>query len=172
MRRSVLNVLVVCVVMAAGLTFALAGEHHGKCAEGDMGCCMMVKGADVKVANIDNGVTVTVTSDQPETVKAIQEKAVECEKSCQKHGEKAGHGKEKCCSMEDVACKVAKIDNGVTITVTSDKADQVKAIQECAAKCSATCAEKKVEKPAGCPHAKAGCAATCTGQGDKAKKTE
>ncbi|MBI5209526.1 MAG: hypothetical protein HY927_06065 [Elusimicrobia bacterium] len=61
-------------------------------------CCpMKVDGAQAKVVNTADGVTITITSKDPETVKKIQESAAKAAagglKSCPKHGngaEKAG----------------------------------------------------------------------------------
>ncbi len=78
--------------------------------------------------------------------------------------------KKACCAKSSCqgihACKNAKvevknIENGVKIIITAEKAEDVKAIQECAAKCSAHAAKcTKAEK--------ASCAKTCTAE-QKAK---
>lgn len=64
----------------------LALVHYGPKAEKCPGCPTAVPGAETKVANIENGIRVTITGKTPETVKAIQEA------SAREHS--AGHGAE------------------------------------------------------------------------------
>ena len=176
MRNRMLNVLVILVALAAVTAFVYPEDKpESKCCQGPACCCAMMKGADVKVANIDNGVTLTITSEKAEQVKALQEKAAACGKSCQMHqekkSEKQGEKSEKACCMKDVTCKVANIDKGVTITMTSDKPEQVKAIQECAAKCSkGECNGEHADKGACCPQSKTGQKGKCC-QGAAGTKT-
>lgn len=51
----------------------LAPVHYSPKAEKCPGCPTTVPGAETKVANIENGIRVTITAKTPETVKAIQE---------------------------------------------------------------------------------------------------
>lgn len=51
----------------------LALVHHAPKAEKCPDCPTTVPGAETKVANIENGIRVTITGKTPETVKAIQE---------------------------------------------------------------------------------------------------
>lgn len=51
---------------------------------------------------------------------------------CSMHGAKG-----MCAPMKDAAIKVENLDDGVKITMTSDKPETVKGLQECASKCSA-----------------------------------
>lgn len=64
-----------------------SGKHH-------MMCPVKIEGAEVKVVNTDNGVTIHVTAKDPKVVDKIQEAAISMmEKgSCQKHkGKEAGY---------------------------------------------------------------------------------
>jgi len=49
------------------------GHENGK-GHGMHGMHAVLQGATVKVTNISNGVTITITSDKPEQIKAIQER--------------------------------------------------------------------------------------------------
>jgi TusA-related sulfurtransferase len=105
------------------------------------GCCDQgagaMKGAAMKVTNLDNGVTVTMTGDNPETVKAIQAHAAQCaQHACagNAHGKAAGCDPDTC-PMKEATVKVTNTDDGAVITITSDKPETVAAIQKCMAEC-------------------------------------
>jgi len=88
-----------------------------------------MKGASMKVANTGNGVRITLTSDKPEVVKALQEHATQC---ATKRAE-MGMG----FPMTDAAIKATNLDNGVEISLSSNKSEVVTALQEHAAQCAA-----------------------------------
>jgi len=115
----------VCLSLAIALTLAVfiwfsayACGNNGKC-EGKNCKCLEIKGAKVEATNIGNGVMVQITSDDPKTVKKIQDKTAKC----------------KCEGKQDAQCEVTKIDNGATIKITSTDPEMVKQIQECHANC-------------------------------------
>ncbi|MBN1595194.1 YHS domain-containing protein [candidate division FCPU426 bacterium] len=57
------------------------GQHHGdmqKMKEGHVMCPMYIQGAEVKVENQDQGVTIVITSQDKAVVKEIQQKAASC----------------------------------------------------------------------------------------------
>ena len=119
-------VLATYVVMACG-NGPQAGAGcgmHGKMAAG-----APMKGASMKVANTGNGVRITLTSDKPEVVKALQEHATQC---ATKRAE-MGMG----FPMTDAAIKATNLDNGVEISLSSDKSEVVTALQAHAAQCAA-----------------------------------
>jgi hypothetical protein len=68
--------------MAGGCKKMMKGEQ-GKCCGMKMeGCPMMIKGVDVKVENTKDGVLVTMTSKNPETVKMIQDQMAKMKECC------------------------------------------------------------------------------------------
>lgn len=114
---------------------ALAEDHAG---------CLKSKGMQRTVANIDNGVTITMTSSDPKMVPEIQAKAAK------------GCGGECPMAATGVTRTVGNTPEGAVVTATSTDPAQVKALQEHAARgCTGEHAK------AGCKHdeaAKAGCA--------------
>ncbi|MCU0293565.1 MAG: hypothetical protein MUF10_16520 [Thermoanaerobaculaceae bacterium] len=121
---------------------ALAEDHAG---------CMKSKGMQRTVANIDNGVTITMTCSDSKMVPEVQAKAAK------------GCGGECPMAATGVTRTVANTPEGAVVTATSTDPAQVKALQEHAAK---GCAGEHAK--AGCKHdeaAKAGCA-----HGDAAKE--
>lgn len=62
---------------------------------GCQGCPMMGKDVERKVENTADGVTVKISSKNPETVKKIQEHVAACQKMCQGMAEKAAPKEEK-----------------------------------------------------------------------------
>ncbi len=133
----------ICLSLAIALTLVLfigfsayACGNNGKC-EGKNCCCPEIKGATVDVTNIDNGVMVQITSDNPKTIKKIQEKTAKC----------------KCDGKMNAQCEVTKIDNGATIRITSDDPEMVKHIQECHANGMKNC---KKDCSKGCSGPKSG----------------
>lgn len=120
MTKKILVSLVVALtlVFLTGLAAYACGNHGGKGS-----CPMGVKGAKVEATNIDNGITVNITSDDPEVVKQIQECAANC----------------KCEGKKKVKCEVTNIANGVTMAITSDDPKVVKDIQEHRANCLKNC---------------------------------
>ncbi|HVN76685.1 MAG TPA: hypothetical protein VMT19_10245 [Thermoanaerobaculaceae bacterium] len=86
-----------------------------------MACC---KGAGVErtVANVDNGIRVTMSAKDPKVVARLQEMAAGAAKD-------AGCCPECPMAMEGVTRTVEKTDSGVVITATSTNPDLVKKLQ-------------------------------------------
>jgi len=114
-------VIVLTFVFLTGLTAYACGNHDNNGTKGN--CPMAVEGAKVEVTNIANGITVQITSDDPEVVKQIQECAANC----------------KCEGKKNVKCEMTNVANGVTMTITSDDPKVVKKIQERRANCLKNC---------------------------------
>ena len=91
---------------------ALAAEHAG-CMKGDM------SKVQHSVANIDNGVKITMTSSDPKVAAMLQEQGA----TCCKGGD---------CPMQakGVTRTVEKVDGGIVITATASDAALVKQLQE------------------------------------------
>ncbi len=140
MKRFLLT-LVLAILVAAPM---LAEEHPG---------CMQAQGMKRTVANIDNGVKITMTCSDPKMVAEAQAKAAK------------GCGGECPMSATSVTRTVENTADGAVVTATSTDPAVVKAMQEHAAKgCShehggKSCAhgEQAKEKAPGhtCPHAHA-----------------
>lgn len=89
------KILIVLAVLAFAAGFAFAGPECGAHAKAEkktemkcgMGACC-VEGSEVKVENTKEGVTIKITSKDPEAVKQIQKKA-ERMKNCPMKGAKA-----------------------------------------------------------------------------------
>ncbi len=133
------KVLVAVAIMALFAMPMLAGDAA------KAGCC---KGPGVQhsVANLDNGVKITVTADDAKTVAQVQAQSASCTK------ESCGD-----CPMtsDKVTRTVDKTEKGVVITATSTDADTVKALQAHAAAevKGEGCARMKSAAP-GCAHGK------------------
>lgn len=137
--------LVIISIFAVSAAFAQnkapdapkAGKHdcadcpmHKKMAGkkcGGMTCPEKIKGAETVSRNIENGVEVTTTGRDKETVARIQELALV------HYGPKA----EKCpgcpTKVAGAETKVANIDNGIKVTITGKTPEVVKQIQEASA---------------------------------------
>ncbi len=112
-------------------------------------CCASMSGVERSVANLDNGVRITLTASDPKVLAALQDRAGNC-----------GQGDCPNCPMnaKGVTRTVEKTSNGVVITATSSDPAQVKALQEhAAAMKSGACCKGKMGK--GCMHGKGGPAA-------------
>jgi TusA-related sulfurtransferase len=121
--------LALTFVSLIGLIAYACGNH------GEKGSCPMgMKGAKIETTNIANGITLTITSDDPEVVKQIQECAANC----------------KCEGKKDAKCEVTNVSNGVTMTITSDDPKVVKKIQEHKANCLKNCQKECAGKMSGC----------------------
>jgi TusA-related sulfurtransferase len=141
-KKVLLSLMVVLAVgFFIGLTTYACGNngHNGK------DCPMGMKDAKFEVNKIDNGITITITSDKPEVVKQIQEHQANCKKDCQHNG------------MKDAKVEVNNLDNGVSVKITSDNPEVVKQIQEHQANClkngNKECAKKcqELHKTGKCP---------------------
>ena len=110
--------LVVALVSFYGLMAYACGNCGGK-----GNCTAAMKDAKIEVSSLDNGITVQITSDNPETIKAIQK----CKGDC------------KCDGMKDVKFKSKKVDNGIILTITSKDPEVAKLIQDKQADCFKNC---------------------------------
>jgi hypothetical protein len=116
-----------------------------------MACCSKAAGVERTVANLDNGVKITITAKDAKAVAMIQNMAASCgmDKDCCKD-----------CPMmaEGVTRAVETTANGVVITATATDTKLVKAMQEHAATCGNAsmkgCCKGKAKSAAACPHAK------------------
>lgn len=151
MRRLILS-LALAALVAVPLVAAtlMASDAPAK----PMACCGKAAGVQRSVANIDNGVKITVTAADAKAVTMIQEMAASCAKD-------AAACKDCPMATEGVTRAVEKTDKGVVITVTSADATMVKKVQAHAATCAGggmagCCGGKAGAKGAGmaCPHAK------------------
>lgn len=127
-KKICLSLLVVVVLVSL---YGLMAYACGNCG-GKGNCPAAMKDAKVEVSNLDNGITVQITSDNPETVKAIQKHKGDC----------------KCDGLKDVKFESKKVDNGIILTITSNDPEAVKQIQEKQASCLKNCQKEGVT---GCP---------------------
>jgi len=104
-----------------------------------------MKDAKVEITNLDNGIVVSITSDDTEAAKQIQK-----------------HRKDyKCDDLKGVKFKSKKTDNGVMMTITSKDPEVVKQIQGHQANCMKTCLK---EGSTACPGKTSGkCSGMMTG---------
>ena len=114
MRKMKKLYMLVALLAVAGMAFA---------AENPMaGCCKKMGGVQRTVANIENGVTITMTATDPKVVAMIQEHTATC-----------GKGMAGCkdCPMhaEGVSRSIAKTATGVVITATATTPELVKKLQ-------------------------------------------
>ncbi|MFH1335571.1 MAG: hypothetical protein ABII96_03555 [Candidatus Zixiibacteriota bacterium] len=116
-------------------------------------CPIMMKDAKVEVTNLDNGVTVQITSDNPDVAKAIQKHKNNC----------------KCEGLKDIKFKSKKVDNGIILTITSKNPEVVKLIQDKQANCFKNCQK---EGTTGCSGKMSGkcCGGKTSGCGIKGTK--
>ena len=88
MRKPLIGLLVACFV---GFVL-MAPSAVDKCCEHDEGkCCEWLKEAKIGISNIENGVMIKITSDEPEVVKSIQECADKCIIGCKHDDDGDGH---------------------------------------------------------------------------------
>lgn len=170
MKRNLTILFSLCalVVFACPL---LAGDTPA-CHPAKAGCCAM-KGVTMQVANIDHGVTVTLTGADADAVKAIQDHAAKCAKhecclSQEGKGGQAGCDKATC-PMKDAKIQVSNNDQGAVITVTSDKPETVAAIQKCMAECHSK-GEAHGQKTEARPKAKTDACGKCPMKSDCTKQ--
>jgi TusA-related sulfurtransferase len=102
----------------------------------------------MQVANIDKGVTITLTGENAEAVKSVQDHAAKCAKHecCVSKEGKAGCCDKATCPMKDAKVQVTNNDKGAVITITSDKPEAVAAIQKCVADCHGAKGEAHAHK--------------------------
>ncbi|HUK14222.1 MAG TPA: hypothetical protein VLW17_13045 [Thermoanaerobaculaceae bacterium] len=130
MKRIFLTV--VLAALAAGVIVAATGADAPKA-----GCCAKGAGVTRTVANLDNGVRITISGADAKTAAMLQEMAASCTKD------------QACCKdcpllADGVTRTVERTANGVVITATATDAKLVKALQEhggksCAAAGAAGC---------------------------------
>lgn len=133
-----LSVLVVFTVVCL---FGSIAYSCGNC-EGKGNCPAVMKDAKVEVTNLDNGITVQITSDNPEVIKTIQKHKGDC----------------KCEGLKDVKFESKKTDNGIILTITSKDPEVAKQIQDQQANCYKNCQK---EGATACPGKTSG---KCTGK--------
>jgi len=174
MKRSILFILTLITASA----LVAGGCQHGQASDQAKkdDCCAWKKDAKIDVVNLDNGAKVTITTEKADAVKAIQEQFAQMTKGGCKHGKdearttdeakpaepKGGcmHGKDEakkddCCAWKkDAKIDVANQPKGVVVTITTEKKDGVKAIQEHAAMMAkAGCMhDEAAEAKGGCKH--------------------
>ena len=145
--KRILPLTVVLAALAAGVILAADTSTAPKA-----GCCAKGSSVTRSVANLDNGVRITVNAANAKAVAMIQEMTVACSKD------------DACCKdcpmmAEGVTRTVEKTPTGVVITATATDARLVKALQEhtgkvCAAAGSGCCSKDKMSHGA-CAHASA-----------------
>lgn len=103
-------------------------------------CPMMMKDVSVNTTEIDQGVRIEITSDNPDTVKMIQEHAAMHSKMQEKmHSHMKSEEKESCkhncpCKVEGATISITNTDKGVIMEITSDKDEAIKEIKSRAEK--------------------------------------
>ncbi len=115
-------------------------------------CCALseeiMKDVKVEKKETEKGVTVTMTSENPEVAKKLQEAVGKCKMMGEKmeHMEHKEMKHEECCMMhtKGVKSKVTNIKNGVQIELTSDNPDIVKKIKTTCE--NSSCCGKKEHK--------------------------
>jgi TusA-related sulfurtransferase len=114
-----------------------------------MACCAKAAGVEHTVANLDNGVKITITAKDAKAVAMIQDMAASCckDKECCKD-----------CPMmaKGVTRTVEKTASGVVITATASDPALVKKLQEYAAACTSGamkgCCKGKASHAGACLH--------------------
>ncbi len=134
----------ISMILAIATIFAVSAFAAG-CNHGSKGCCKSMQDVTKTVANIDNGVTVTLVGKTPEAIKAIQEMTASCKEGC------------KCKMMEGVKRDVKNTPDGAVVTMTTENAKAVKKLQKNAAKCASGNCKCGHDKKGCCSGEKAGC---------------
>ncbi len=107
------NVLLVLVSLALVSIVVIAATCNPN-------CCLKAKDVKITATNIEKGVEISYTSENPDTVKMIQEKLSSCSdtKAC------------KICGMKGVKRVVKNTENGAVMTLTAKKDAKIKELQE------------------------------------------
>lgn len=134
----------ISMILAISMIFAVAALAGG-CNHGEKAGCKMMNDVTKTVANIENGVTVTIVGKTPEAIKAIQEMTASCKEGC------------KCRMMEGVKRDVKNTADGAVVTMTTENARAVKKLQKNVAKCAAGNCKCGHDKKGCCSAEKAGC---------------
>ncbi len=121
----------VAAVLALAVASPVLACDHAKAGQTAQ-CPLMMKGVDRTATNLDNGVTILLTSADAAKVKDLQEKiAAET---------KAEGGCDCPMHAKNVKTNVENTATGVKLTLTSDDKEQVKTLQAFAAKnCKGNC---------------------------------
>jgi hypothetical protein len=101
-----------------------ADKHHGEGHGEGHPSPFHAEGIDAAVENLDNGVKMSFTSEDAETVAHIQEHMAKKAES----GE--GCGGDCPCGWEGVTKSVENLDNGLSVTLTTEDAESVPKLQE------------------------------------------
>ena len=117
-------VLLVALIALLAVPLVVMAANAAK----QMSCCGKAAGVERTVANLDNGVKITLTAKDAKAVTMIQEMAASC-------GQDKGCCKDCPMMAEGVTRTVEKTADGVAITATATDAKLVKAMQEHAANC-------------------------------------
>ncbi len=123
------------------------GEGEGHHGEGHPSP-FHTEGIDAAVENLDNGVKMSFTSEDAETVAHIQEHMAKKAESGRSDASE-GCGGDCPCGWEGVTKSVENLDNGLSVTLTTEDAETVPKLQEAIA---AKAAEEGEE--GGCSHGK------------------
>jgi len=110
-KTSVLLIGVAVVALIAGGAVYAGGGHGESACRGHKNMSLL-KDANSEVTKTSEGLIVTVTSDKPQVVKAIQARLANFGKGC-----------------KDAKAEVTNTSKGLIITVTSDEPQILKAIQ-------------------------------------------
>jgi hypothetical protein len=169
MKRN-FTILTSLLALILFVTPVLAGDTPA-CTHAKAGCCAG-KGMTMQVANIDKGVTVTLTGENAEAVKSIQDHAAKCAKHecCVSKEGKEGCCDKATCPMKDAKIQVTNNDKGAVITVTSDKSETETAIQKCMADCHGAKHEAHGQKTEAQSKAKTDACGKCPMKSDCAKQ--
>jgi TusA-related sulfurtransferase len=135
------------IILALGLFSAwmvYACGNSSSCTK-KSNCPATMKDAKVEVSNLDNGISMSITSDNPEAVKEIQK-----------------HRKDyRCNDLKGAKFDSKKTDKGIKVTITSKDPQVVKQIQEHQANCMKNC---QGQSSTTCPGKTSGkCPGTMTG---------
>ena len=102
-----------------------AGHDHGDHAKGHHNSPFHAEGVESAVENLDNGVTVTFTSEDADKVTELQEFAAKKAEG----GEHEGCKGECPCKWEGVSKSYENLDNGVKMTLTAEDAELATKVQ-------------------------------------------
>lgn len=147
MRKPLIGLLIACV---AGFVL-MAPTAVDKCSEhSECRCSEWIKDVKFDVSNVENGIMIKITSDNPEGVKLIQEHApkcvIECKLGTRKFDHKEGSAE---CKSETKKCK---LEEGKCTLDNPDSCCKEKDASECKKtcdpeECKKTCEPEKCKKP-------------------------
>ena len=117
--NKIVKFLMLLVVSLMISVFAMGGTCNKS------GCCQGMKDIEASSVKIDNGVKVTLTAKDAEGAKKLQQMVSTCSKGC-----KCKNCNCPVCGMKNAKKEFTNTENGVVITITSDKPAQVEKIQK------------------------------------------